>query len=72
MDVTPTDVTISPALRNTLERVAGGTAAVRIVSAHGDYRLVAQGMTSAGDRRPSGPAHLGTMEHLGRDLADLD
>ena len=36
----------------------------------GDYRLVAQGMTSAGDQRLSGPAQLGTMGHLGRDLAD--
>ena len=45
---------------------------MRVVSAHGNYRLVAQVMTSAGDRRPFGPAHLGTIEHLGRDLADLD
>ena len=72
MDVTPADASFSPALRDALDRAAAGTSAVRVASAHGDYRLVTQELVPTGDRRPSGPARLGTMAHLGRDLSDLD
>ncbi len=66
------DTDLTPALRDALGRVAAGVDAVRVLSVEGGYRLVVQGRIPAYDRPPSGAPGLGTMEHLGRDLPDLD
>ena len=72
MDVTLADTDLTPALRDALDRAAANARTVRVRSVQGGYRLVAQGQDPAGDQRPRGPARLGTMQHLGRDLPDLD
>ena len=72
MDVTLADTDLTPALRDALSRAAAGADAVRVLSVEGGYRLVVQGRVPVCDRRPSGAPGLGTMEHLGRDLPDLD
>lgn len=72
MDVTIADTDLTPALREALDRAAAEAETVRVLSMQGGYLLAVQGREALGDRRPHGPARLGTMLHLGRDLADLD
>ena len=68
MDVMLADTDLTPALRHAVDRAAAEAETVRVVSVQGGYRIVIQG----GDRCPHGPARLGAMRHLGRDLPDLD
>lgn len=72
MDVMLADTDLTPALRDALDRAAAEAETVRVVSVQGGYRIVIQGGEPVGDRRPRGPANLGAMQHLGRDLPDLD
>lgn len=72
MDVVVADVDLQPELRDALDRAAAGAETVRVLSVQGGYRLVIQDKASVGDWRPRGPARLGTMQVLGRELPDLD
>lgn len=72
MDITLADMDLTPALRDALDRAAAGAETVRVVSVQGGYRIINHGGEPVGDRRPRGPARLGDMQHLGRDLPDLD
>lgn len=72
MDVTLADADLTPALRDALSRAAAEADTVRVLSVEGGYRLILEGRVPVCDRRPSGIAGLGTMEHLGRDLPNLD